>query len=142
MAIPSKLKKEIWDHFRSYAIIHLATVDGDMPRVRPVTLLYLDSRFFVFTTTSDAKVKQLRRNPKVEFCLPFKKGRKTGYVRAFGIAKLIIDQGTREKMAKGCRFFNGSWKSADDPNFTLLELVVKEIEYQRPGEYSVYEYKI
>ncbi|MFH1821526.1 MAG: pyridoxamine 5'-phosphate oxidase family protein [Methanobacteriota archaeon] len=142
MAIPAKVKKEIWDHFRSYAIIQLATVDGDKPRVRPVTLLYLDSRFLVFTTTGDAKVKQLRKNSKIEFCLPFKRGTKTGYIRAFGVAKFIMDQETREKMARRCRFFKDSWKGVDDPNFTLLELVVKEIEYQRPGEYSVYEYKI
>lgn len=34
-------------------------------------------------------------------------------------------------------YFRDFWKSPDDPNYTLLELVVKEIEYLKPGGLKV-----
>jgi uncharacterized pyridoxamine 5'-phosphate oxidase family protein len=40
--------------------LFLAIADGKQPRVRPVTLIYLDKRFWVTRGTKDAKVKQIR----------------------------------------------------------------------------------
>ena len=33
--------------------------------------------------------------------------------------------------------FNQYWKDADDPNYTLIEIQVKNIEYSRPGTYEI-----
>ena len=43
--------KEMLEEFGDLQHVVLATVDGDQPRVRPVTLISLDGRFWVTTGT-------------------------------------------------------------------------------------------
>ena len=128
------LKEEVWRHFEHNQFIFLATSEEDQPRVRPVTLLYLDGKFWVLTGTENAKTKQISKNPKIEFCLLLQKGEKQGYVRATGLAKIIQDTKTKGKITERCEFFSEFWKSSDDPNYALIELHPTEIEYLRPNE--------
>ena len=128
------LKEEIWEHFKDYHFILLATSEGDQPRVRPVTLVCLDEKFWILTGTKSEKTKQIQKNPKIEFCLLYQKGENFGYVRAAGLAKIIQDRKTRVTIAEQTDFFSEYWKDSDDPNYTLIELDPTEIEYLRPKE--------
>jgi len=128
------LKKEVWEHFKDYQHVFLATSEGDQPRVRPVTLVHLDGRLWILTGTRNAKTKQIQKNPKIEFCLLLQKGENSGYVRVAGLAKIIQDKETKVKVAEDCDFFSEYWKSPEDPNYTLIELHPTEIEYLRPKE--------
>lgn len=130
----NNLKEEVWGHFKDYQFILLATSEEDQPRVRPVTLVCLDEKFWILTGTNNAKTKQILKNPKIEFCLLFQKGENFGYVRAAGLAKIIQDRKTKIKIAEQCNFFSEYWKGLDDPNYTLIELHLTEIEYLRPKE--------
>jgi len=130
----SDIKKEVWEHFKDQQHIFLATSERDQPRVRPVTLVCLDKRFWILTGTNNAKTKQILKNPKMEFCLLFEKEGHDGYVRASGLAKIIRDKETKVKLAEHCDFFSEHWKGSDDPNYTLIELHLTEIEYLRPNE--------
>ena len=60
-----KLKEEVWSHFKDLQFVYLATTEGDQPRVRPVTLLYIDKKFWITTGTNSAKVKQIKANQKI-----------------------------------------------------------------------------
>jgi hypothetical protein len=60
MADKSDYKEEVWSRFKDFQHVFLATTEGDQPRVRPVTLIYFDKRFWITTGTSNAKVKQIR----------------------------------------------------------------------------------
>ena len=135
-------KAEIWKHFKDYSHIFLASQENNQPRVRPVTLVNFDQRFWVLTETRSAKVKQIRENSKIEFCLLFEEGGHNGYIRAAGIAKIIEDKETKDKVAGHCDFFGEHWKSRDDPNYTLLELKLEEIEYLRPKERIVRKFTL
>ena len=135
-------KPEIWRRFEDYPHIFLATQENGQPRVRVVTLVTFDQRLWVLTGTRSAKVKQIRENPKMELCLVFDEGEHHGYVRAAGFAKIISDKETKVKVAKHCDFFTKHWKSFDDPNYTLLELKLDEIEYLRPKESMVRKFKL
>lgn len=130
----NKLKEEVWSHFKDLQFVYLATAEGDQPRVRPVTLLYIDKKFWITTGTNSAKVKQIKANPKMEFCLLFEEQKKQGYIRAAGMAKIIQDKKIKEKIAKNCDFFSSYFKSPDDPNYTLIEMQLADIEYLRPDE--------
>ena len=136
------IKAEIWTHFKVSPHIFLATEENDQPRVRPVTLVNFNQRFWVLTGTSNAKVKQIRKNPKIEFCLLLEKGGHRGYLRAAGFAEIVKDRETRVKIAKQCDFFDEHWKSPDDQNYTLLELKLDEIEYLRPNEVIAKKFKL
>lgn len=135
-------KAEIWRRFKDYPHIFLATQENDQPRVRLVTLVNFDQRFWILTGTRSAKVRQIRENPKIEFCMLFEEGEHHGYIRTAGFAKIIGDRETKVKVAKHCDFFSKHWKSLDDPNYTLLELKLDEIEYLRPKESTVRRFKL
>ena len=138
----NELKEEVWRHFKDFQYVFLATVEGNQSRVRPVTLIYFDKRFWITTDTESAKVKQIQGDPNIEFCLYLQEGDKDGYVRVSGMAKVIKDRKTKEKIADHCDFFTKHWKSIDDPNYTLIEIYPKEIEYIRIGEFQPQRFKI
>jgi len=131
------LKNELCGHFKKMQAVFLATADGDQPKVRPVTLLYYNDRFWIGTGTNAAKIKQIKENKKVEFCLFMKEEKVNGYIRATGEAVIVHDNEIRKLLAENMPYFRNFWKSPDDPNYTLLELVVKEVEYLKPGGLKV-----
>lgn len=120
-------KAEIWKRFKDYPHVFLASQGNNQPRVRPVTPVNFDQRFWILTETRSAKVKQIRENPKIEFCLLFEEGVYHDYIRAAGLAKIIKDKEIKGKVARHCDFFTEHWKSLDDPNYTLLELKLKDL---------------
>lgn len=140
--IPEDVRKEIWDFFSDYQGIYLSTAEDNRPSVRPVTLAYMDSRFWVFTGTNDAKVRQIRSNPRIEFCMNLKKGEHSGYVRASGRAEIVLDKETRMKIAERCEYYKKYWDDLDDPTYTLLEIKIEELEYLKPGEMTAPRYKV
>jgi general stress protein 26 len=135
-------KAEIWRYFKDHQHLFLATQENDQPRVRPVTLVNFDQKLWILTGTDSAKVSQIRENPKIEFCLLFEEGGHHGYIRAAGLAKIIEDKGTKDKVAKHCDFFTEHWTGLDDPNYTLLELELNEISYLRFGEGIARKFKL
>jgi general stress protein 26 len=137
-----KIKDEVWKHFKDYQVIYLTTVEGNQPRVRPVTLLYFDNKFWITTGTDNAKVRQIKANPKMEFCLLIEEQKKQGYIRATGTAKVIMDREIRENIAKNCDFFSSYFKSHDDPHYTLLEMQLADIEYLRPDEMYAQKFRL
>jgi len=74
--------------------------------------------------------------------LYLQKDGKEGYVRVSGMAKMIKDRKTKVKVADHCDFFTRHWKNVDDPNYTLIEIYPKEIEYIRLGEFQEQRFKI
>ena len=133
----ANIKEEIWKHIKEEQIVFLATVEDKQPKVRPVTLLYIDEQFWVTTNINSSKTKQIIENPKTEFCLfledkenPYN----SGYIRAEGIAKITKDRDTKLKVGQKAGVFGTFFKDADDPNYALMEITPKRIEYIRPNE--------
>ena len=83
---------EIWGHFNGEPHVFLATIDNDQPRVRPVTLIHLKEELFITTGSHDAKVRQIRQNPKTEFCLLLEKDESKGTLRAECVAEIVDDK--------------------------------------------------
>ncbi|MFC2077783.1 pyridoxamine 5'-phosphate oxidase family protein [Candidatus Bipolaricaulota bacterium] len=137
MAKPlEEIKQEVWSHLKEAQCVYLATAEADQPRVRPVSLLNIDQKFWIATGTRSAKARQMLRNPNAEFCLPLTEECGNGYIRVAGVASIITDQETRS--AVGCKipFLTEYWSGADDPGFCLIRITRVEIEYLRPGEHA------
>jgi uncharacterized pyridoxamine 5'-phosphate oxidase family protein len=128
-----EVKKEVWAHFKDLQPVFLATIEGDIPRVRPVTLIHYDKRMWVTTDSGSTKVRQIKANQNIEFCLLLGVGENSGYVRCMGRAEIVTDSETRKLIADNTPFFQQFWKTTDDPGYTLLHIHAKEIEYVRPG---------
>jgi general stress protein 26 len=133
MACTSDEIELILNRFKETQFVALATFDGMRPRVRPMTLIYLDRRFWMVTSTSSNKVTQIKQNPNVEFTYQFTENGEDCCIRILGKAKIIKDKNTKTSIAKRIGFFNDHWASPEDPDYTLLEVLPDELQYVSPS---------
>jgi general stress protein 26 len=77
--------------------VALATMDEMRPRVRPMTLIYLDRRFWFVTSTFSDKVSQIKQNANVEFTYQFTENSEDCCIRVLGEAKIIEDRATKNR---------------------------------------------
>ncbi|MDH4211138.1 MAG: pyridoxamine 5'-phosphate oxidase family protein [candidate division WOR-3 bacterium] len=137
-----EIKKEVWAYFKDMQVIYLATVEGDMPRVRPVTLIHYDKKMWVTTGSGDNKIKQIEENDNIEFCLLVSAGENSGYVRCKGTAEIVKDTDTRKLLADNTPFFKQFWKDTDDPGYALLRIHTRDIEYLKPGSLKTEHFSV
>jgi len=130
----AEVQKEVWNLLKPSQCVYLATAEGDQPRVRPVTLLDIDRKFWIATGRQSAKARQMLRNPNVEFCLPLTETCGTGYLRIAGVATAEEDPETRRRIGDQISFLREYWSGPDDPNVILIRITRVEIEYLKPGE--------
>jgi general stress protein 26 len=129
----------ILGRLKDFQHVQLATVDGGKPRVRPVTLIYNAGKLWVMTDTESAKVDQIRRNPRVEFCLQFTEGDADCSLRISGTASIVAEREARKKIAEQVSFFKDHWKTADDPGYTLVEINPTEANIVSPTGITNYK---
>ena len=120
---------QILNCFKETQFVALATFDGMRPRVRPMTLIYMDRRFWMLTSTSSNKVTQINQNPNVEFTYQFSENGEDCCIRILGKARIVKDMETKTSIAKRIGFFSDHWSSPEDPDYTLLEILPDELQY-------------
>lgn len=128
------IRQEVYKYFQQTQPVHLASVDGNKPRLRPVTLIWLAEKFWVATGSGDAKVKQIYQNGNVEFCLTIRDQKSTGYVRGAGIAEIVENPADKKMIMENVEFIRHFWQDASDPDFILLQIILQEIEYLPVGQ--------
>lgn len=138
----AEMKREVWRQIGKTQTVFLATVDGDQPRVRPVTLIHFDEKLWITTVTEDAKVRQIKMNHKVELSWYFGEEGKRGSLRFAGTAEIVEDREWKAQIADAVEWFNAFWKSVDDPGYTLLRISPEEVEYMRPGEMEIHKMRL
>lgn len=57
------------------------------------------------------------------------------YIRGSGEATIMQDEETKKSLENEIPDFKDHWQSMEDPNHTLLEIGITEIEYLKPGPY-------
>lgn len=62
-----ELRKVTWDSLKDCQVVFLATIDGNRPRVRPVTLMRKGNALFTVSRLKSQKLEQIAKNPMVEF---------------------------------------------------------------------------
>jgi len=129
MTYPNDDVGHILNKFKETQFVSLATIDGVRPRVRPMTLIYLDSRFWMVTSTASNKVAQIGQNPNVEFTYHFNEDGENRCIRILGKANIVRDENTKADIAKRIGFFSNHWSSPGDPDYTLLEIIPGELQY-------------
>ncbi|MEE0875528.1 MAG: pyridoxamine 5'-phosphate oxidase family protein [Ruminococcus sp.] len=99
---------DIFELIGKNPVFHLATMDGDQPRVRGMLLFRADKNGIVFHTASTKDVfRQIMANPKAEMC--FSCGEIQ--IRVTGVLELNEDPALREKIfSHPSRKFLQAWK--------------------------------
>ena len=101
-------EQEMYNLMNSNVGFHLATVEGDQPRVRGMMLFRADEKGIIFHTASTKDVyKQIMANPKAEFCF----NGDGVQIRVTGVLKLINDDKLKEEIFNHpSRKFLNAWK--------------------------------
>jgi len=119
---------------KSQKILRLATIDKrGMPHIVPVWYLYKDGIFYVGTNTSTKKAKNVKKNPKVSFCVDAGIRSPIFGVMGRGVAKLILNKKIVSSITKKIllRYFkNLNNKSAQEllsQTDCIIEIIPKKI---------------
>ena len=136
------LKKEAWGWLKPVQTIHLATWDGERPRVRPMSMIFDGERFWVSTGSRDAKAAQVAANPVFEFSLTLQGEGSSGTLRGSGRARIVEDPEEKRRVAAIIPFFGDYWETPEDPSFCLLELAVDQAEFMRPHEMRAVKFPV
>lgn len=101
-------KQEIYQLMNQNPAFHLATVEGDQPRVRGMLLFRADEEGIIFHTASSKDLfRQIQQNPKAELCF---QGNGV-QVRVTGVLEQVQDEALREEIfAHPTRKFLQAWK--------------------------------
>lgn len=101
------VKEEIFQLLNENPVFHLATMDGDQPRVRGMLLFRADENGIIFHTASTKDVfAQIMKNPKVELCF---QGNGT-QIRVSGVLEQVNDDNLKQEIFNHpTRKFLQSW---------------------------------
>ena len=92
-------KEEIMQFINENPVCFLATVEGDIPRVRGIGTYKADERGILIQISTPKDVyKQLAKNPKVELC--YNNLAKGIQLRVNGTAEFLEDQALKEEVVK------------------------------------------
>lgn len=133
---------DITKWFSKVQEVYFATVDNSQPKVRPMSLIYLDHVFYVATNNDDAKMEQIKQNPKIEYCLTIGKPKQQGYIRASCIANIVDDLALKQYVYDEIEFIRYFWDTATDASFALLRLDPKFYEFIEPGEMEAVYFEV
>lgn len=102
------VKENIFKLMNENPVFHLATMDGDQPRVRGMLLFRADEEGIIFHTASTKDVfKQIMENPKAELCFQGQGSQ----IRVSGILEQVNDEKLKNEIFNHpSREFLRAWK--------------------------------
>lgn len=135
------LTDRIYEYFKEQQVVSFATVEGRQPRVRPMTLIHSDDRFFMITGArggKDAyKLRQIRKNPRFEYYLTLKGEKVDGFIRGMGDTWEVRDRDTREKIYNKVEWATSFFPTVDHPDYVLMELRHDGFDFRAPDTMEI-----
>lgn len=115
----------------------LATVDGEWPRVRPVSPLRTEGfTVYIASMRSSQKTGELERNQNVELCY-MSPGH--DHVRITGRMGLVSDEETRQSIWDESPLLRAYLKSIDNPEFLLYVVRPLRVRYMKEWALQYHE---
>ena len=120
------------DHFP-----YLASIDGDQPRLRPVSPVRTDG-FTVYVANLRAyhKTQEIAANPKVELCY-LDKGH--NQVRITGVAKIETDRETLQSIWDENPLLRNYLGTIDNPDLIVYRIEPTQVRYMREWALEYHE---
>lgn len=107
----------------------LASIDGDRPRVRPVSPVRTDGfTVYIANLRTYKKTKQIEANPNVELCY-FAPSH--DQVRISGVAEIVTDPVLIEDIWKSTPLLQQYLGSSDHPELIIYRVVPQDILFMR-----------
>jgi general stress protein 26 len=107
----------------------LASIDGDQPRVRPVSPVRTDG-FTVYIANLRAykKTQQIAANPNVELC--YFAG-SHDQVRISGVAEIVTDSDLIAEIWKSTPLLQQYLGAADHPELIIYKVIPNQVQFMR-----------
>ena len=116
---------------------HLATIDGDTPRVRPVSPVRTDGfTVYVANLRSYHKTIEIATNPNVELCY-LDDGH--NQVRLTGKAEVVTDRGLLEEIWNANPLLRQYLGSLDNPQLIVYRIRPTRVRYMQEWALEYYE---
>ena len=108
---------------------YLASIDGDQPRVRPVSPVKTDGfTVYVANLRSYHKTQEIAANPKVELC--YLDGNHN-QVRITGVARIVDDQAILSEIWNSSPLLRQYLGSIDNPELIVYRIDPLQVRYMR-----------
>lgn len=115
----------------------LATIDGDQPRVRPVSPVRTDGfTVYVANLKSYGKTADIEKNSKVELCYL---DEDHNQVRITGEAAVVTDRKLLEEIWNTNRLLQHYLGSIDNPELIVYKIVPARIRFMQEWALSYYD---
>ena len=116
---------------------YLATIDGDQPRLRPVSPVRTDEfTVYVANLRSYHKTREIEANPKVELCYL---DSRHNQVRLTGVAHVETDRELLEQIWKDNPLLRQYLGTIDNPELILYRVDPSRVRYMREWALSYFE---
>lgn len=120
--------------FDERSSVMLATVAGDRPSARPMTLMKLDGELFMLTEAGSPKLAELRANPRCLVYRGFSDGTNNGFITLDCTAAEETSPAERRRLFERSGYAATYWLSPGDPKLCLLRLFPDSGRVMMPGE--------
>ncbi len=108
---------------------HLATIDGDQPRLRPVSPVRTDGfTVYIANLRSYHKTQEIAANPKVELAYL---DDQHDQVRITGVAEVVSDQATLQEIWDSNALLRQYLGSIDNPALIIYRVVPSQVRFMR-----------
>jgi general stress protein 26 len=134
---PEQLPQLARDTMRGAKFPVLATVDGDQPRVRPVSPVRTEGfTVFIANLRSYGKTKEIESNPKVELCYT-----DDGHnqVRITGTADVVTDRALLEDIWSTNPLMRAYLGSIDNPALIVYQVTPSRVRFMKEWALEYHE---
>jgi general stress protein 26 len=116
---------------------HLATIDGDRPRVRPVSPVKTDGfTVYVANLKSYHKTVEIAANPRVELCYL---SDSHDQVRIAGIAEVVTDRAVLQEIWDANPLLRNYLGSIDNPALVVYKVRPERVRYMKEWALEYHE---
>ena len=116
---------------------YLATIDGDQPRLRPVSPVRTEG-FTVYVANLRAyhKTQEIAANPRVELCYL---DDRHNQVRITGVAEVLTDRGLLQQIWDSNPLLRNYLGSIDNPELVIYRITPNRVRYMEEWALKYYE---
>jgi len=134
---PSRLRDHALAVIAADRFPYLATIDGDQPRLRPVSPVRTDG-FVVYVANLRryAKTAQIVANPKVELCYL---DNHHDQVRITGVAEIVTDRRLLEEIWDANPLLRQYLGSLDNPELIVYCITPRHVRFMREWALEYYD---
>lgn len=134
---PAELPQLAQVTMRSAKFPMLASVDGDQPRLRPVSPVRTDGfTVYVANLRRYGKTKELAANPKAELCYT---DDQHNQVRITAVAEIVTERALLQEIWDASPLLRAYLGSIDNPELIIYRCVPNRVRYMREWALEYFE---